>query len=197
MITENQYQNSARIHNLEPTVIKAVAAVESGGKGFLATGEPVILFEPHVFWRELIKRKYTPSKLVQPGHSDILYEKWKTKPYGPSTVQHEKLKRAIAIDREAAICSASWGRFQIMGYHYRACGCSTIQDFTNNMYRNEDEHLSMFLNFINANGLIKLLREKKWEAFAKAYNGAGYKQNNYHIKLPNAYEALKKLMPKP
>ena len=30
--------------------IKAVNEVESSGRGFLADGRPVILFERHVFW---------------------------------------------------------------------------------------------------------------------------------------------------
>ncbi len=184
------------MHNLEISVIKAVAAVESGGKAFLNTGEPVILFEPHVFWRQLVARNINP-KLYAANYADILYRVWKRDAYGPSTKQHERLNRAGTINREAALCAASWGRFQIMGYHYKTCGCHTIQDFINAMYKSEDEHLRLFMNFINATGLINALRQKDWAAFAKGYNGAAYKQNRYDQRLQNAYLSLRKITIQP
>ncbi len=75
--------------------------------------------------------------------------------------------------------------------HCKACGCDTVQDFINAMYKSEDEHLRLFMNFINATGLIVALRKKDWAAFAKGYNGAGYKVNRYDTRLKNAYLSLK------
>jgi hypothetical protein len=187
MITNQQFQNAATLLGVELACIKAVAEVESGGSGFLSTGEPVILFEPHQFYRELNKRGITPETYMNPETEDILYKKWGTKPYGKSSEQHARLARATHIHREAALCSASWGKFQVMGYHFRACGCNTIQDFINAMYKDEGEHLRLFCNFLNSQGLTGALKAKDWRKFAYRYNGAGYEKNNYHKKLNTAY----------
>jgi hypothetical protein len=186
MITSQQFKDSAELLGIEPEAIKAVAEVESGGNGFLSTGEPVILFEPHIMWRELKKRGINPEDHVK-GNEDILYPVWGTHPYPSASKQHARLERACKINREAALCSASWGRFQVMGYHYRTCGCNTIQIFINAMYKDEGEHLRLFCNFLENQGLVKYLKAKNWTDFARHYNGAGYATNKYHLKLNTAY----------
>src|SRR6187551_2010118 len=99
MITEKAFNDSAALIGVEPAVIKAVAEVESSGDGFLPDGQVKVLFEPHVFWKELLKRNISPALIL--GNSDILYEKWGSKPYGKNSAQPERLKRAIAINRDA------------------------------------------------------------------------------------------------
>ncbi|MDE5638372.1 MAG: N-acetylmuramidase family protein, partial [Odoribacter sp.] len=45
-ITESDYRRVASLLGVETAVVKAIAEVESGGKGgFLSDGRPVILFE--------------------------------------------------------------------------------------------------------------------------------------------------------
>jgi hypothetical protein len=187
MISLKQYQRSSLDLGVGIAEIKAVALIEGGGEGFLPSGEPVILFEPHQFWRELVKRGIDPHKHLE-GNEDILYQKWGEKSYGKYSAQHSRLARASKIHREAAIQSASWGLFQIMGYHYKACGCATLQEFINAMYKSEDEHLRLFCNYLKSTGLDKPLREHNWALFAEKYNGKGYKKNNYDVKLKNAFD---------
>lgn len=185
MITPQQYEHAAKDIGCEVACIKAVEEVESKGSGFLADGKPMILFEPHIFWKELRKRGITPVV------SDICYPKWLTKPYGKYSEQHGKLERAAKIHREAALSSCSWGKFQIMGFNYKMCECSTLQDFINAMYKNEGEHLRLFVNYIQSAYLDDELREKDWEGFARQYNGAAYAKNRYDIKLAEAYNKYK------
>jgi hypothetical protein len=186
MITSQQFLDSAQSLGVDVATLKAVAEVESGGSGFLSSGEPVILFEPHIFWRELKNRQIDPHQFVH-GNEDILYEHWGERPYQPASKQHELLERACQIHREAALCSASWGRFQIMGFNYRLCGCKTLQEFINAIYKDEGEHLRLFCNFIKTKGLVDELRRKDWRGFAYGYNGASYEKNRYHLKLNTAY----------
>jgi hypothetical protein len=186
MISTQQYHEAAMRLNVETAAIKAVDEVESGGSGFLNTGEPVILFEPHIFFKELKKREVDPHQFL-PENEDILYEKWGTRPYKKSYEQHAILKRAVAIHREAALCSASWGRYQIMGFNFRACGCASIQEFINAIYKDEAEHLRLFCNFLKSTGLDTHLRNKDWRKFAKGYNGPSYEVHKYHLKLNTAY----------
>lgn len=185
MITRQQYQNAALDLGCETAAIMAVAEVESKGSGFLADGKPMILFEPHIFWKELRKRG------IKPVVSDVCYSVWGTKPYGRYSEQHDKLEKAAAINREAALCSASWGRFQIMGFNWKACGCASLQEFINAMYKSEDEHLRLFVNYIQSQQLDDELKELDWAGFARGYNGPAYTKNKYDIKLAEAYTKFK------
>lgn len=189
MISEQAFKDSARVIGCNVAAVKAVAEVESGGNGFLPTGEPTILFEPHIFWKQLRVMNINPHTILarNPEYSDILYPVWGSKPYGKMSTQHAKLVRASAINREAALKSASWGKFQIMGFNYKTCGCVTLQEFINEMYRSEDDHLERFTAYIKASRLDDELINLDWKGFARGYNGPAYTKNRYDVKLRNAY----------
>lgn len=185
-ISEERFKKSAQELGCSLAAIKAVTEVESGGKGFLSTGEPIILFEPHIFWKELKKRGIDPNAHVA-GNEDILYPKWGTKPYGKPSQQHARLARAVKINRDAALSSASWGMFQICGFNWSCCGVQNLQEFITRMYRSEDDHLDMFDNYIKCVGLDDELRGLDWAGFARGYNGPQYTKNQYDKKLARAY----------
>src|SRR5687768_5069995 len=109
MISEIQFEKSAFSPGVEPAVIKAVAEVESNDEGFLLNGQLKILFEPHIFWKQLRLKGIKPELHLQ-GNEDILYPTWKPGKYGPVSKQHDRLNRAAKIDREAALLSASCSR---------------------------------------------------------------------------------------
>lgn len=194
MITENQYIESADQLNVDVATIKSVAEVESSGEGFLETGEPKILFEPHIFWKQLKKKGINPEDHVK-GNEDILYQTWGTKPYGKVSEQHSRLQRAVEIDRETALMSASWGKFQIMAYHFESLEYPTLQSFINAMYESEDEHLKAFVKYVEVNNLTKYLQIRNWTKFAEGYNGSGYAKNKYPEKLEKAYKKYKHAHP--
>src|SRR5919202_6705013 len=127
MISENQFNDSAGLLKIEVAAIKAVAEVESSGEGFLPDGKPKILFEPHIFWKRLRAKGINPNLFME-ENPDILYPKWKPGAYGPVSKQHDRLQRAAKINREAALQSASWGKFQIMGFNWKACSCASLQE---------------------------------------------------------------------
>jgi hypothetical protein len=190
MISPAQFKSSAAALNVDVASIKAVAEVESMGDGFLPNGKPKILFEPHIFWKELVKRGINPANHVK-GNEDILYQKWGAKPYGKYSEQHGRLERARAINRDAALSSASWGKFQIMGFNWKLCKCESLDEFVNAMTMSEDEHLKLFANFLLTTDLDEALKQKNWAAFARGYNGTGFAANNYDKKLKKAYEKFK------
>src|SRR5574344_464800 len=64
LLSESDLVEFARNFGLELAVVKAVNEVESGGKGFLMNGKPIILFEGHVFFRELEKRGINPRQYM-------------------------------------------------------------------------------------------------------------------------------------
>lgn len=183
MLTESDYMNAAKQLGCEVAAIKAVAEVESGPYGaFLQSGEPVILFERHLFSR-LTGRKYDAT------HPDISNRI--AGGYGKVSQQHKRLERAAELDYDAAIKSASWGRFQVLGSNWEALGYESLQAFVNAMYAGESGHLDSFVRFVQVNGLAQHLRTKSWAKFARGYNGPGYKTYQYDTKLAAAYEKYK------
>lgn len=189
MITEAAFSKASELTGgLDMAIIKAVAEVESSGNGFLESGEPKILFEPHLFWKYLLRSEINPQ-LHWKGNEDILYPKWRKGTYGRLSEQHTRLQRAIAIDKFAALKSASWGKFQILGENYILAGHSTLQDFINAMYKNEDEHLFAFINFIKNKRLIDVLKNKDFESFTRVYNGPG-QVSEYSKKLENYLKSV-------
>lgn len=192
LLSEQDLIDFANEHNLELAVIKAVNEVESGGKGFLVDGRPKILFEGHVFWRQLEVRGINPGTYASANTRDVLYENQTKKYYVGGAAEYTRLEKAINLNpdkrfSDAAKCSASWGLYQIMGYNALTIGYDTIDEFVEKMYLNEGEHLKAFGLFLKANKLIGYLRDKKWADFASRYNGKGYRTNKYDEKLMKAY----------
>jgi hypothetical protein len=186
MISEKQFADSAKELNVEVAAIKAIAEVESSGDGFLADGKPKILFEPHIFWKQLRNKGIEPSLFME-ENPDILYPKWKSGAYGPVSKQHDRLERAAKINRDAALLSASWGRFQIMGFNWKACGAAALQEFIDDMYESEDKQLLRFTKYIRSTFLDDELRNHDWAGFARSYNGPLYVKYKYDTKLRTAY----------
>ena len=60
MITEAEFEQVAKKYNIEVAAIKAVYEVETKNGGFLPDGRLKILFEGHVFWRQLVKKGVDP-----------------------------------------------------------------------------------------------------------------------------------------
>ena len=173
---------------LEPCAVKAVVEVESGGSGFLPDGRVKILFEGHIFWRELKKRGINPELLKMP---DVLYPKWDKSKYKGGSAEWERLNIAALADKDAALCSASWGLFQIMGFNHAACGFDTVQEFIDAQQGSEAKQLDTFCAYMRSRGLVKPLAAKDWAGFARRWNGTGYEQNQYDAKLRKAYEQCK------
>ena len=190
-LTDEQIKAAAEAAGVEPAALKAIDEVESRGAGFLPDGPPVILFEGHIFWKQLIARCLDPRKFA-PGHEDILYPTPDKSKYLGGLAEHLSLQKAVVLNREAALSSASWGRFQVMGFNWKVCGFKSIQDFVNAMYRDEAEHLAACLGYVKGTGLMPALKRPDWPAVASGYNGPGYAANNYDAKLARAYAEAKK-----
>jgi len=196
---EEKYLKESDIRNLADTLgidvatVKAVNEVESRGRGFNADGNPKILFEGHVFWKELEKRGINPAAHVS-GNADILYKRWTKAYYKGGSAEYDRLDKAINLIPNnskvaaAAYASASWGLFQVMGYHYEALGYGSVVEFVGDMQLSEGKQLEAFGKFLVKNNLVSYLRDKQWAEFAKRYNGPEYAANQYDRKLKEAYQ---------
>lgn len=191
-LSEQDFQRAADCLGIEVATIKAVQEVESGGRGgFLPSGRPPILFEGHIFWRELKNGGIDPRS-VQAGNEDIVYEKWTRSYYLGGEKEYHRLEKALKIHEEAALASASWGMFQIMGNNFAECGKRSVKDFVECMRRSEAEQLMLFVAYLEKRKLQEYLRNKDWAGFARRYNGPAYAENSYDRKLEAAYNKYKR-----
>lgn len=175
MITETKFQEAALRLNCSIAVIKAVAKTESNGSGFLKDGQVVILFEPHIFWKQLQINGIDPNTVLAktPSYNDILYPKWGTYSYGKNSEQHNRLERAVSINRNAALESASWGLFQVLGKWWKSLGYNSIQEFINEVSKDEDGQMEVFIRYVIVNNLANYLHNLQFDLFTSGYNGKG------------------------
>lgn len=184
----DSFAGAAWLLDCDVAAIKAVAEVESGPEGaFLASGEPVILYERHLFHR-LTVGKYD-REWVPDLESDVARLSAPTPGgYGSVSIQHKKLAAAAKFNREAALKACSWGLFQILGLNYEQAGYPDVQRFVTAMYRSADDHLRAFAMFIlHDPRLLEAIQDRHWSAFAGAYNGPNFQKNQYDVKLAIAY----------
>lgn len=185
-------------------VVKAIVTVESAGRGHLNDGRAKILFEGHKLWQWLEKENMDP-KLSEKGNEDILYQKWTKAHYKGGAKEYERLEKARKLNPKAAVYSASWGLFQILGENLtgfiKGRKYKDHEEFEARQHESEYFHFLDFLEFIKTKkvrgkALIDFVSEQNngnydWESFAYGYNGSGYKQNKYDTKMKAAYEKFK------
>ena len=100
---------------------------------------------------------------------------------------------AYRLDKQAALQSASWGKFQIMGANYKACGAELIEDFVRTMCSGELGQVQLLSGFIRK--IVRLheaVKKKDWAQIVFHYNGPNYKTYQYDSKMQQAYNELKK-----
>ncbi|WP_284125846.1 N-acetylmuramidase domain-containing protein [Parerythrobacter aestuarii] len=180
-LTDADFERSATKLGCSVPAIRAVAQVESLGGGYLSDGRPKILFERHKF------HKYSGGKWSS-THSHISWPK--AGGYKGGAREYDRLEEAIALDRKAALLSASWGAFQIMGFNHKIVGYDNVEDFVKAMVESSGKQLDAFVAFIKASRLDDELRRLDWAGFARGYNGSNYRINKYDEKMANAYRTF-------
>jgi hypothetical protein len=180
------YLEAAQRLKCSEAQIKAFAELESGGSGFSKNGRPKILFEAHYFSR-LTKRRYDRS------HPSISSRRWNRKLYARHMPgRYQRLAQAVSLDVNAGFSSASWGKFQIMGAHWKSLGYESAWDFVRSQVESEKNHLDAFVRYIEENGLAHKLRACRANdptsciPVVKSYNGPAFRKNRYHTKLARA-----------
>ena len=182
-ITEADFERAAAELDCDVAAIKAVSEVESRGGGYLSRTDPrpKILFEAHIFGRRT-------NHVFNASHPAISSRKWNRSLYSGGAGEYDRLEAALRLDRNAALASASWGRFQIMGFNFQVSGFSSVTAFVSAMVESEGRQLDAFVGFIKGNRLDDELRAHDWAAFASRYNGPAYAENKYDEKMQRAWE---------
>ncbi len=168
--------------------VMAVNQVESRGEGFASNGRPVILFERHVMHARLQANGLGEAEADALAAKHPALVNRKAGGYVGGTAEHQRLAQAAQIHYASALESASWGLFQIMGYHWQRLGYFDAQHFADTMALSEAAQLDAFVSFIETDtALHKALKGRKWAEFARRYNGPAYARNLYDVKLARAY----------
>lgn len=180
-LTLSDYQTAANLLGCGVAEIKAVRDVESNGAGFLSDGRIIIRFEGHRF------RKETGGKFDQ-SHPTISHPYMPDCPYNKGVASdYKRLAIAMALDPTAALLSCSWGMFQIMGDEYWRCGFKSVHAFVDALKTGEAAQLTAFCQFLISKQLADKLRNHEWDKLAYGYNGAHYRDNQYHTRLASRY----------
>jgi hypothetical protein len=186
-IMNSQLANAAMVLGASFAAMASVAEVESNGFGFFTCGRPAILFERHVFYRQLKEQNPTVAAEISAKHPNICNPA--RGGYTGGSGEYQRFAIAYLLNPDAAICACSWGMFQIMGFHWHHLGYDSPQAFKQAMEVSEGEQLNALVQFIKADSVLhKALNARKWAEFAKRYNGPAYKENDYDIKLARAYQ---------
>lgn len=181
--------NAAKLLGVPVAAVATIAQIESSGHGFDATGRPVILFERHQFYRQLISNGTPEAKANELAERMPNIVNQKRGGYIGGAGEFGRFASACQIDETSAIESCSWGMFQIMGYHWARLGYVDAQDFKLHMQESEGEQLQAFCKFILTDKkLHKAVMDCNWPVVAEIYNGPAYKENHYDVKLARAFE---------
>jgi hypothetical protein len=184
-VSDTLWQRLATRLEVPEPALRAVAEVESAGSGFLPAPDrrPKVLFEGHIFHR-LTAGRYSAS------HPALSYPRWDRRKYAGSLAgEWKRLDRAASLDPVAAMQSASWGAFQIMGFNYALCGFDSVGRFVECQSAGAEAQLEAFANLLSRPGspLLLPLRKLEWPRFAALYNGPEHARNQYAEKMAAAY----------
>ena len=172
--------------DVEPAALMAIVEVESGGRIFARVAgrhEPLIRFEGHYFDRLLpasARERAVKSGLASPKAGKIdnprrQSDRWKL------------LRRAMEINRTAALSSCSWGVGQVMGAHWKWLGFGSVDALVAMARSGLKGQIELMARYIDKAGLAKALQARDWATFARHYNGPAFAKHGYHTKMAAAY----------
>lgn len=164
--------------------LETVAAIESGGGGWDNAGLLKCLWERHYLWRRVkvaipLLSNSSPGGYTVDADGDGINDSW------------EKLADAsMRFGFGVAAECASFGKFQVMGAHWKALGYPSVVAMIWGLSRDERAHYEQLCRYIEVNGLKPALRQggtttQSWTPFAVGYNGRG--QKGYDVKMASDF----------
>lgn len=163
MKTENikSIRDLARVNKLPFDVLMAIVKVETPGYGFDSkTGKLLIQFEPSWFRK---KAPNEPSGKWSVNKVDVQAREWPA------------FNDAFAKNPNAAMETTSIGLPQIMGFHWKRLGYTSVGAMWDDFKRGEYEQLCALVRFIlTDSALLRAVKSRDWYRIAYIYNGANF-----------------------
>lgn len=171
------------------SALLAVVECETSGKPFEQDNHtPSLLFERHKFYSEL--QTHRPTRLKDAIKAGLAIPKWSRntqyKDQGTSSGRLNVIAKARQIDEEVANRAASWGLGQTMGFNAERLHYQNATAMVEELSKGIAEQVEALVREIKTSRLDRYLKAKDFASFARGYNGAGYKQNNYDVRMRNA-----------
>lgn len=189
-LTDADFTVFASRLNVPVSYIKGVRKVEAPRGAFTTDGRPTDLYERHVAYRNAPPARAAQYAIKRP---DLFYVSgYGPGGYGPYSKQFDKMAEACAFDPEAALCGVSWGAFQVLGENWRGLKYTGVWDMVSSLTQSEAAHLDCFARFLKMKSIEDEFRACRpgdpdsCIPFVRAYNGAGFRAYNYHVKLAQA-----------
>jgi hypothetical protein len=176
-LSQDGFNAAVECVGTKPAELWAVITVETSGCGYFEDRRPQILYERHIFYK-LTKGRFPISDINSPDAGG----------YAGGTAEYDRLARAILLDQDAAVRSASWGIGQVLGENFKEAGFSDATSMVTAMCGTEDAQVMAVCKFLTSNGLDSALRNHDWPGFAHGYNGPNYVQYSYDTKLLQNYQ---------
>lgn len=179
----------ARAKKVEPAVLEAVAEIESAGQVTARVNgrqEPLIRWEGHYFDQRLTGAERARARaegLASPKAGGI-------KNPASQEKRWDIIRRAAKINRQAALESFSIGLGQVMTAHWKALGFDSVEEMIELGRRDAAGQIALMADYCVAFDLIDELQRKDFTAFARGYNGPGFRKNAYHKKMAAAYRRI-------
>lgn len=175
----------------EPEMVIAVSKVECKREPFDGDGFPAILFEKHVFYRNLepqslaveYARKY-PDICGRRGYGRGRY--------GSYDEQRIRFSKAFKLNNQAAMEGCSWGPFQELGENWEGLGFKNVGEMIDTMKNGLYGASVVFIKSIKMRNLNSPMKKRQYALIARRYNGAGYAEFNYDGQIEDQYEIAKK-----
>lgn len=207
-------QMAKKQSRFEPAALLAFIQVETGGRGFdPKTSKLIIQFEPNWF-KKLAKEEYAKYLELKAKYESLkegeslntsemtMRYKWigvLENKVGGQSFEWPAFNTAFSINPTAAMESTSIGLGQIMGFHWKRLGYTSVSEMWDDAKRGLDMQFEQLIKFIETDlNLQKALSAKDWDTVASIYNGAGYKElaiklgrEPYDISMAKAYEQFK------
>jgi len=178
-LTLTQIHDLANSNGYPFAALNSVIRVESSGHGFSPlTGRIIIQFEPTWF-----KREFADWKNHSDGHT------WVNNGVGNQTDEWKAFNDAFAINANAAMEATSIGLMQVMGFHWKDLGFTSVGAMWDFAKESEANQVALGIRFIKTiPKLDTALKNKDWATFAYYYNGSGYAKFNYDSRLATEYQ---------
>ncbi len=175
-------QAQGKLLKVDPNVLLAVIEIESGG--LVGSPDPIIRWEGHYFDR------LVPAKLRDVARQQGLASPTAGKIKNPASqaARYAILDKAVAIDENAGYSSISAGVGQVMLSNWKDLGYASAKAMFLRAKEGLEGQVELMIRFIQFNNLVDELQRLDWSGFGRGYNGANYRQNNYHLNLKAAYE---------
>ena len=189
--------NFAQENGIDVKLLKAIIAVEAGGSGFGLDAVLKIRFEVHLLlddypglnrWFKTEAPVYLNHYYKFPSYSTL----WREVHTGNQWDEYSALLVAAFQIQNKAFEYASFGKFQICGFHFAKLGFSSALEMFTHMSQGDNNDTSVGLRFIKSDwNLLSALQQRDIDRFIRGYNGvSGDSVSIYRDRIESALSRL-------